>query len=155
MDIYLAFKTLHILSATILFGTGIGIAFFMFRSRYMDDIQGKYYVSHNTVLADYFFTLPAAITQPVTGIFLITRGGFNWQDNWLVASYCLYLIAALCWIPVVFIQIRMKEILRECVNKHTELPANYHSLFKLWFWLGWPAFLGLLVIFYMMVFKPI
>lgn len=83
---YLTIRTLHILSSTILFGTGIGIAFFMFRSRFTDDLAEKLYAARGTVWADYIFTLPAVIFQPLTGAWLIWRGGYDWRELWLVAT---------------------------------------------------------------------
>lgn len=155
MDIYLVIKTLHVISSTILFGTGMGIAFFMFHSHFTDNIQEKYYASRNTVLADYLFTFPAVIAQPITGIALIHMGGYEWTDLWLMLTYVIYAIAGVCWIPVVWIQIQLKKMLCECVENGTELPERYNKLFKIWFLLGWPAFIGLVIVFFLMVFKPV
>src|SRR5579862_3097439 len=104
MNMYLVVKVLHVISATILFGTGFGIAFFMFRSHFTDDLQQKLYAVRTTVLADYLFTAPAAFVQPLTGLWLVWKGGFEWLDTWLVATYAIYILAALCWLPVVWIQ---------------------------------------------------
>lgn len=154
MDLYQTTKALHILSSTILFGTGIGIAFFMFRSYFTNNIHEKFYAARNTVLADYLFTFPAIVIQPVSGVALILMAGFDWTSTWLVATYAIYFVAGLCWLPVVWIQIQLKKMCQYSVENGTELPARYHRLFKLWFLLGWPAFAGLMVIFYLMVAKP-
>lgn len=154
MDWYSAVKTIHILSSTILFGTGIGIAFFMFRSAFTDDLQQKLFAARNTVLADCLFTLPAVIIQPLSGIALISMSGFSWDDFWLLATYALYLVAGACWIPVVWIQIELKRMVQTAIQTSTPLPPRYHQFFKLWFILGWPAFIGLVAIFYLMVAKP-
>ncbi|MCV6604126.1 MAG: DUF2269 domain-containing protein, partial [Porticoccaceae bacterium] len=90
MNTYLFIKTLHILSSTVLFGTGIGIAFFMFRSLWANNLQEKLYAAKNTVLADYLFTLPAVIIQPLSGFALIYLAGYNWTDFWLMATYAIY-----------------------------------------------------------------
>ena len=155
MDIYLVIKTLHIISATVLFGTGMGIAFFMFRSHFTDDLHNKLYATRGTVLADYIFTFPAAIAQPISGIWLVWQSGYNWMDLWLLSTYIIYIIAGLCWLPVVWIQIQLKKIVQESINNKTVLPVRYHSLFKIWFILGWPAFIGLVIVFFLMVSKPI
>jgi len=155
MDTYLIIKTLHILSATILFGTGAGIAFFMFCSRYADNIYQKYYAAKFTILADYIFTLPAVIIQPITGFWLIQQGGFDPMDYWLSTTYMLYALAGLCWIPVVWIQIQMKRILALAIENKQMPSEKYHTLFRIWFWLGWPAFGSLIAIFFLMVFKPV
>ena len=154
MSAYFLIKTIHIVSATILFGTGLGIAFFMFRSWFTDDLREKLFALRTTVLADYLFTAPAAVLQPLTGAWLIWKGGFAWTDGWLLATYILYAIAAACWLPVVWIQIRLKRIVTASLASHAPLPREYHRLFRLWFALGWPAFLGLVAVFFLMVIKP-
>lgn len=154
MDLYLLIKTLHILSSTILFGTGIGIAFFMLRSYFTDNIHEKFYAARNTVLADYFFTFPAVVVQPLTGIALIHMGGYGWHDLWLNLTYVIYVIAGLCWLPVVWIQIQLKNMISDSIKHGVDLPARYNQLFKIWFLLGWPAFTGLVAIFFLMVIKP-
>lgn len=154
MDLYLLIKTLHILSSTILFGTGIGIAFFMFRSWFTDNLHEKLYAARNTVLADYIFTFPAVVIQPLSGIALIIMVGYDWTDLWLMLTYGIYIVAGLCWLPVVWIQIQLKTMVAEALEKGTELPPRYHRLFRLWFILGWPAFIGLVIVFYLMVAKP-
>lgn len=155
MDLYLIVKTIHIISSAILFGTGIGIAFFMLRSWFTSSLQEKLYVARNTVLADYLFTFPAVILQPLSGAVLIHMVGYDWTDLWLTLTYGIYIIAGLCWLPVVWIQIQLKQIASECVENGTELPERYNKLFKIWFALGWPAFIGLVLVFYLMVAKPV
>ncbi|MEJ2443092.1 MAG: DUF2269 domain-containing protein [Exilibacterium sp.] len=155
MDLYTTIKTFHIISSTILFGTGIGIAFFMFRSWFTDSIQEKLYAAENTVLADYLFTFPAVIIQPVSGIALIHMAGFDWTAYWLIATYVIYIIIGLCWLPVVWIQIQLKNMCKEAFENGTDLPERYNHLFAIWFFLGWPAFLGLVAVFYLMVAKPV
>lgn len=154
MDIYFILKTLHIISATILFGTGLGIAFFMFRSSFTENIHEKFYAVRTTVYADYCFTLPAVILQPITGFGLIALSGFGWFDPWLIATYIAYGIAGLCWLPVVWIQIQLKKILAKHAKDNSPLPKRYFKLFKIWFLLGWPAFISLIFIFFLMVIKP-
>ena len=155
MDLYTSIKILHILSSTILFGTGMGIAFFMFRSWFTDDLQEKLYAARNTVLADYLFTFPAVIIQPLSGLALIYMAGFDWSAYWLMTTYVVYIIAGLCWLPVVWIQIQLKKMCIEAAANGTQLPERYNKLFKIWFLLGWPAFLGLVFVFYLMVAKPV
>lgn len=126
----------------------------MFRSWFTNNLQEKLYAAKNTVLADYLFTFPAVIAQPLSGIALIYIVGYDWTDLWLMITYGIYIIAGLCWIPVVWIQIQLKYIVAECIADGSELPARYNNLFKIWFALGWPAFIGLIVVFYLMVAKP-
>ena len=155
MDWYATIKTLHILSSTILFGTGIGIAFFMFRSCFTNNIHEKLFATKNTVLADALFTFPAVVIQPATGFALIHLAGYDWTARWLLATYALYLLAGLCWLPVVWIQIQLKIMCVQAAATGSELPPRYHRLFRIWFSLGWPAFLALIGIFYLMVEKPV
>lgn len=155
MDIYLWVKILHIISATILFGTGVGIAFFMCASHFAKNIHERYFAARMTVIADYCFTLPAVTLQPVTGAWLVMHGGFDAMDFWLKWTYALYIVAGICWLPVVWIQIQLRNMLAYAQSTGTELPHRYHQLFKYWFLLGWPAFAALMVIFYLMVVKPI
>jgi uncharacterized membrane protein len=155
MDLYSIIKTLHVISATILFGTGIGIGFFMFCSRYARNIHERYYAARVTVLADYVFTAPAVVIQPLTGIWLVMHSGYDPMALWLKLTYALYLLAGACWLPVVWIQIQLRKIVAQCSETGTSLPPRYNRLFKIWFILGWPAFLSLIVIFYLMVTKPV
>ncbi len=155
VDWYLVIKTLHIISSAVLFGTGLGIAFFMFRSRYTDNLQEQHFAASYTVMADYLFTLPAVIVQPLSGAWLIWQGGYGWSDAWLVWSYALYLLAGLCWLPVVWIQLRLKKLTYLTLHNGTALDDSYHRLFNYWMLLGWPAFISLILIFMLMVFKPV
>lgn len=154
MDLYLLVKTVHIISATIVFGTGIGIANFMFfgaRSRSPTD---RVFAARMTVKADFLFTLPSVNVQPLSGAWLIWKGGFLWDDYWLVVTYDLYLLAAACWVPVVLIQMRMKAMFEAQMRGEAFDVVAYDRLFRLWFALGWPAFGGLVFIFWLMVTKP-
>lgn len=108
----------------------------MFRSHFTDNPHEKLYAARNTVLADYLFTFPAVILQPVTGIALIHMVGYDWTDLWLMLTYGIYIIAGACWLPVVWIQIQLKNMLAEAVKNDTVLPPRYHKLFKTWFLLG-------------------
>lgn len=154
VNLYFFIKTLHVISSTILFGTGIGIAFFMFRSHFADGMHEKFYAAKNTVLADYLFTFPAVIIQPITGFWLVWKAGYDWASLWLVITYIVYVVAGFCWLPVVWIQTQLKKILSECVAEEKPLPERYHKLFRVWFVLGWPAFIGLIIVFFLMVYKP-
>jgi uncharacterized membrane protein len=153
MTLYFIVKTIHIVSATILFGTGLGTAFFMLCSRYAEDVGEKLFVARTVVWADYLFTLPAVIVQPLTGFWLISHGGFSWTAPWLMGTYIIYIIAGLCWLPVVWIQIRLKQILVHSHKSGETLPTLYYRLFRIWFLLGWPAFIGLVAVFFLMVMK--
>ena len=132
-----------------------GFAFFFFQANKEKDLAARYFAARATVLADFIFTLPAVIIQPLTGFWLIYHSGFAWTSPWLVATYILYVAVGLCWLPVVAIQISLKVILRNCIQSNTPLPDSYERLFRLWFLLGWPAFVGLILVFFLMVAKPL
>ena len=154
MELYHIIKTLHLLSAAILLGAGAAIAFFMLRSHFTDNIHEKYFAARNTVLADYLFTLPGIIIQPLSGVWLVLHTGIDWTSHWLLLTYILYIVAGLCWLPVVWLQIQMLKILQACIRNHQAIPEQYAIYFKRWFLLGWPAFSSLLIIFWLMVTRP-
>jgi len=151
---YSLVKTLHILSATVLFGTGLGIAFFFWMGGRSGDDRVALFSARATVLADFLFTLTAVVAQPLTGAWLIWRGGFDPLGHWLVLTYALYLVAGACWVPVVFIQMRIRDQLAIKVAGGPFDPVAHRRLRRLWFALGWPAFLSLIIIVHLMVVKP-
>lgn len=156
MTLYLALKFLHVIGATILLGTGIGIAFFLFMADRGGDPRAIAATLRIVVLADYFFTATAALAQPVTGLLLAELGGYSLGQTWLLVSIVLYLVVGACWLPVVVLQIRMRDVaLAAVAAKERRLPSSYARLSRAWFWLGWPAFLALLAIIWLMIAKPV
>ena len=154
MDPYLIAKWLHILSSTVLFGTGIGTAFQMVWAWRTQNPRTIADVSHGVVWADWLFTTPAGLIQPATGLWLITLQGWSLTEPWLIATYAIYLLALLCWLPVVHLQIRIRDMAREAASAQQPLPPQAHRAFRIWFTLGWPAFLALVAIFWLMIAKP-
>ena len=155
MHEYLVLKLVHILSATFLFGTGLGTAFYMWRADLSGDIQTIAVVSRNVVLADWLFTAPAVIIQPLTGFWLVYLMGIPLTTTWIWLSLLLYVLVGCCWIPVVFIQIRVSRLAAR-LAEHGQAPdARFRRLMRAWYALGWPAFIAVLVIFWLMVFKPV
>lgn len=112
------------------------------------------FAASTTVQADFLFTLPAVVIQPMSGAWLIWKGGFDWADRWLVVTYALYLLAGVFWVPVVGIQMRMKAMLDAEATGGILDEKALSRLFRWWFALGWPAFGGLVIVFYLMVAKP-
>ncbi|WED42668.1 DUF2269 family protein [Legionella cardiaca] len=154
MMTYLWLKLIHIISSTFLFGTGLGSAFYMFMANQKrDDLTHLLRTTRNVVIADFIFTTPAVLIQPLTGFAMIYLAGFPLQSFWIIVSILLYIIIGLCWIPVVFIQIRLQKIIERTIVHQQSLPDAYHRLYRIWFLLGWPAFIGVLMIFYLMVIK--
>lgn len=146
-------RLIHILSATVLFGTGLGTAFFMWRADRSGDLPAIAVTARQVVLADFLFTTPAVLVQPVTGVLLALEAGYAFTERWLLASIGLYLLVGACWLPVVRLQLRMRDLAEAARAAGEPLPAAYHRAMRLWFALGWPAFAGVLVIFALMVFR--
>lgn len=151
---YLVVKWLHILSSTLLFGTGLGSAFYMFFASLTRDARVVATVVRYVVIADYAFTTPTVILQPATGLYLIHLAGFPLSSTWIAASIALYLLAGACWLPVVWMQIKMRDMAATASANGTELPQRYWAFLKWWVALGIVAFLALVVVFYLMVAKP-
>lgn len=155
MSVYLLVKWLHILSATILFGTGIGIAFFKWITDRSGDVRAIRISSERTVLADWIFTTPAVIAQPVSGIAMAHLAGYPIVTGWVSYSIGLYALAGCCWLPVLWLQIRMRALARLADQTGVPLPPLYWAYARNWFWLGVPAFLALLIVYWLMVAKPV
>ena len=154
-DAYLILKWAHIVSSTVLFGTGAGIAFFFVRAQRTRDVRVIAAVSRDVVVADFLFTAIAVVTQPVTGLALMRLAGYSWSLAWLQLSALLYVLIGCCWLPVVWLQIRMRDLAIAAAENDTHLGADYRRYYRLWFVLGWPAFIGVLAVFYLMVKKPL
>jgi uncharacterized membrane protein len=154
VDTYLLLKTVHVISATILFGTGLGIAFFFLTALRSGDPAGAYLAARTTAVADMLFTLTAGIVQPLTGFALVHMAGIDPSSRWLTWTYALYLLALVCWLPVVWLQLRMRDMLGAKVGGEAIDEARLRRYFCIWFVLGWPAFLGLVAVFWLMVAKP-
>jgi len=151
---YLWLKWVHILSATVLFGTGLGIAWFKYRADHGGDPAVIAGVSRMVVTADWLFTAPAVIIQLVTGAWLVALRGWSLTEGWILVSLVLYFLAGACWIPVVVLQIRMRDIAVRCLAAGVALSPEYARYRRLWLLLGWPAFGAILVIAHLMIFKP-
>jgi uncharacterized membrane protein len=153
-DLYLGLLWLHILGATILFGTGLGTAFHFWMAHRSGDPRSIATVARIVVIADFLFTAPAAVVQPLSGLALAWRSGVDPLSSWLVAAYLLYALAGACWLPVLWLQIRVRDLARDAVAAGRPLAADYRRCVALWFALGWPAFAAFLAIFWLMVAKP-
>jgi uncharacterized membrane protein len=147
-------KWVHILSSTVLFGTGIGTAFFMWSAHLSNNVEAIAHVSKTVVRADWIFTLVSGIVQPVSGAMLALNSGYSLSEPWLTKTYALYGIALICWLPVVWLQMRMRDMAQTALSSNTPLPRRYYRYARIWFALGWPAFLALMAVFYLMVAKP-
>ena len=147
-------KTLHILSSTLLFGTGIGTAFYLLVSSWSRDAHVVANVARYVVIADWIFTATTIVFQPLSGIYLARLMGLSLLTPWLYWSIVLYLVASRCWLPVGWLQIRLRDIAIDAAERGVELPPSYASHLGCWAALGVPALFSFLAIFYLMVAKP-
>lgn len=154
MNSYLVIKWLHILSSVLLAGTGFGTAFYLFFANRSGSIAAQAVVARLVVKADLWFTTPAVIIQPLSGLWLVTSAGWPLGAPWLMLSIALYLLAGVCWLPVVWLQVRLARMAQDAVDTQQPLPALYWRYARIWEALGYPAFIAVLIVFYLMVNKP-
>lgn len=154
MSAYFVLKLVHILSAAVLAGTGVGIAYFKWIVDRTGNASAIRTVSEKVVLADWIFTLPAILVQAATGFALAHLVGYPLNHGWLLRAIVLFCVAGLCWIPVVRLQIRMRDLARAYETHGMPIGEKYLRYSRIWFWLGVPAFSSLIVIFWLMVAKP-
>jgi uncharacterized membrane protein len=151
---YLLVKFVHVFSSTLLFGTGLGSAFYMFFTNRSRDVRAIAVVTRRVVWADWLFTTPTAIIQPATGLYLVHLAGMPLSLRWVAWSIALYVLAGACWLPVVWIQIRMARMADAAARQGRDLPPLFWRYHAIWTSLGVPAFIAFVVIFYLMVVKP-
>jgi uncharacterized membrane protein len=154
MTLYFLVKYLHVLGAVVILGTGTGIAFFILMAHRSGDAAFIARTAATVVVADLLFTLTAVLVQPVTGGVLMALSGATLGERWLVTSLGLYVVAGLFWIPVIFMQIEMRDLARLAVAGERPLPPRYFALFRRWFVFGIPGFGSVMVILWLMIAKP-
>ncbi len=152
---YLLLKWLHVVSSAILFGFGAGTAYYFWLAHRTGDPRTIASVGRMVVKADWMFTGTSGVVQPVTGIMLAHLAGIDLRESWLVASFLLYLLALGCWLPVVALQIKAQRLASIAVAEGKRLSEDYQRCMRLWFTLGWPAFIGLLCVFWLMIARPV
>ena len=154
MTTYFVLKFLHVVGATVLLGTGAGIAFFMWMAHRTGDTAVVAGTARIVVIADYIFTATAVVAQPITGVLLAWEVGYALTEGWIVASIVLYLWTGAWWLPVVWMQARIRDLAGAAAASGEPLPPRYHQLFRLWFVFGFPAFAAVLAIFWLMIARP-
>ncbi|MBQ4811834.1 hypothetical protein A7985_13850 [Pseudoalteromonas luteoviolacea] len=154
MEPYFVAKLIHILAAVVVTGTGAGIAFFMFMANRSNNPQAIYITTKLVVLGDWLFTTPAVITQVVSGVYLMHLLGYSFDSDWFYAVAGLFTLIGVCWLPVLKIQYRLRDLAQLDANKN-HVSKEFKSLMRIWTLLGIPAFVAILVIFWLMVFKPL
>ncbi|MEJ2403956.1 MAG: DUF2269 domain-containing protein [Candidatus Thiodiazotropha sp.] len=154
MNEYLLVKWIHILSATLLFGTGLGSAFYKWLTDRSGDIHAIAVTNRLVVIADWLITTPTVLIQPISGLWLLHLMDISLNQGWVILTIILYVIAGICWLPVVWLQIRMRDMAQEACQRNIKLEGQYQHLADIWFMLGVPAFTAMVVIYFLMVFKP-
>jgi uncharacterized membrane protein len=154
MSVYFLLKFLHVIGAAVLLGTGAGIAFFLLLAHRTGEPRTVAEVARIVVIADFLFTATAVVVQPLTGLLLAWNVGYSLWDGWIVLSMLLYLLVGAFWLPVVGMQMRMRDLAAAAACAARPLPEAYHRLFRLWFACGFPAFAAVLAIFWLMIAKP-
>ena len=154
MDYEPLLRWLHVIGAAVLFGTGAGIAYFMVMARRSGNVQSIATVAAIVVRADVLFTATAVIAQPVTGLLLARATGWSLSEGWIVVSLALYVVTGLFWLPVVWIQIQLRDMAAEAAARHSALPARFDRLYRIWFAAGFPAFISVLAIYWLMLTRP-
>ena len=152
---YFVLKFLHLIGATVLLGTGAGIAFFMLLAHRSGDVATIAGVARIVVIADFVFTATAVVAQPVTGVLLVREAGYSLSEGWIVLSLALYVVTGMFWLPVVWMQMRMRDLAAYAVARGEPLPPAYHKLFRSWFAFGFPAFAAVLAILWLMMTRPV
>jgi len=154
MTLYFLVKYLHVFGAVVVLGTGAGIAFFMLMAHRSRDVAFIAHTAGTVVVADMLFTLTAVLLQPVTGGLLMALSATALTERWLVTSLLLYAVAGLFWIPVIFMQIEMRDLARMAATEDQPLPPRYFALFRRWFLFGIPGFGSVMGILWLMIAKP-
>jgi len=154
MNTYMIIKWIHVLSSVVLVGTGFGSAYYMFFVNRSKSLAAQAVVTRLVVRADWWFTTPAVVIQPASGLLMTYMAGIPLSTPWLALSLPLFALAGICWVPVVWLQVRMAAIAQEALRTDIELPATYWRYARTWEYLGYPAFAATVVIFYLMVAKP-
>jgi uncharacterized membrane protein len=154
MSLYLLVKTMHVIGAAVLFGTGAGIAFFMLMAHRTRDPRLIAHTAQIVAVADMLFTASAVVIQPITGAVLARMAGYPLFSGWIGLSLIFYGVTGVFWLPVVWIQLRLRDLARDAAEAGTPLPARYYRLWRVWFVFGFPAFASVLGIIGLMVAKP-
>jgi uncharacterized membrane protein len=74
-------------------------------------------------------------------------------SGWLAWSIGLYVLAIGCWVPVVFLQMRLAASARVSAETGRPLSAAYWRMLWIWVALGAIAFFAFVGIFWLMVTK--
>jgi uncharacterized membrane protein len=152
--VYFVLKFLHVIGAAVLLGTGAGIAFFMLLAHLGGNTAVIAAVARIVVIADFIFTGTAVVAQPITGVLLAHYIGYSLWEGWIALSIALYILTGAFWLPVVWMQMHMRDLAAAAASEQAALPRRYRQLFWTWFAFGFPAFGSVVVIFWLMIARP-
>lgn len=153
-DLETLVRLAHVLGAAVLLGTGAGIAFFMVMAHRTGDARIIAHTAAIVVIADVVFTATAVVLQPITGVALAHIVGWPLTESWILLSIGLYLFTGAFWLPVVWMQLRMRDLARAAARVGAPPPRDYQLLYRLWFAFGFPAFFAVIAIFWLMLARP-
>lgn len=154
LDNYLLIKLIHIIAAVVVAGTGAGIAFFMFMAVRSKNTQAIKITARHVVVADWIFTAPAVVIQLVSGLYLMNILNYSFTSIWFMVVIGLFTLIGLCWLPVIVIQYKLRDLAtNESFNAYSS--NRFRQLFKYWILLGIPAFTAIIMVFWLMVYKPL
>jgi uncharacterized membrane protein len=148
-------RLLHVLGACVLIGTGAGIAFFMVMAHRTKDPASIAHTASIVVIADMLFTATAAIAQPITGIILARNLGWPLLEGWVAVSLALYVFIGVFWLPVVSIQVKIRDEARASAMSGEPLTSRYMLLYRIWFACGIPAFVAIVALLWLMTVRPV
>jgi len=154
MSLFFALKFLHLIGAAVLLGTGAGIAFFMLLAHRTGEPTLIAGVGRIVVVADFLFTATAVVLQPITGGLLAWLDGYPLAEGWIMLSILLYILTGVFWLPVVWMQMRIRDLAIAAARAGTPLPPAHYRLFYTWSGFGFPAFAAVLGIFWLMMTRP-
>lgn len=152
-NLFYALKIIHVVSASVLFGTGLGTAVYMWLANKTNNLTIMAMANRSVVRADWIFTGSSGSVQAITGLWMVYLK-YSLMAPWVLGSILSYLIAGACWLPVVYYQIKLRDIAEQCLTQKIPLPVLYYRYFRRWFILGWPAFISLIIVFYLMTARP-
>lgn len=153
MSLYLFLKTIHIIAATMFFGSGMASAFLKWHADRQGDLAQIVFAQRAIVRADWVFTVPSGVLLPATGFWMAWLVGFPMWSGWIAWGIGLYILAGICWLPAAWLQIRMRDVASHALATSSSLPAEYARWSRIWLILGFPAFIASALVIYVMVSK--
>ena len=154
METFSLLELLHILGAMVLFGSGLGIAFFMVAASRSGNVALIAGTARIVVIADIALMATAFVLQPITGLGMAHIAHIHLWQSWIAISLGLYAVIGLLWLPGFWLRLQMREMAATALAAGTPLPERYRQFMRLWYWCGAPGFVAIITILYFMVTQP-